>query len=299
MLKILKKYWRPRTDLPLAHDDIGRFMPWFLGIMVFFACFSLIGALETNELNDKWQHAIQDTLLIEVPTVENQQTNNEVLSKAFQVLRATPGVEQLRMVTKEESAELLKPWIGDNQELLTEFSFPSLIEVATSHERLNLHDLQIALDKAIPGANINQHNQWLTTLHKFSMSLKFLSFSILIAIMLGVIITVIYTSRMSLAIHHHHIEILRLIGASNNYISKQFEKHFFVRALKGTIFATLIAFTLLLWLSNISSENLLFQGISLNFSKCLALIALPLVVSAFAIAVARIVILRRLGSSTI
>ncbi len=72
---------------------------------------------------------------------------------------------------------------------------------------------------------LDDHTQTRNTMGKIAKSIQVISISIVMLIILGAISIIAFTAQTSLIIHRNVIEILYLVGATPNYIARQFQSH--------------------------------------------------------------------------
>ena len=110
---------------------------------------------------------------------------------------------------------------------------------------------------------------------------------------------ILFTTRFILAVHHEIVELLHLIGAHDNYIADQFQKHAFSVALKGGIGGTAFAIATLLIIVFLTRDldASLLPPAGLKWWHWLVLAALPVAEAYGAMFTARITIMRVLKLS--
>ncbi|NRB20845.1 MAG: cell division protein FtsX [Rhodobacteraceae bacterium] len=198
--------------------------------MAFLAVFALALSLASGRLADRWadELARAATLRINAPADQRAAQTQAALT----VLAQTPGVASARALTAEEQAALLAPWFGAELPL-DSLPVPQLIEVLETETGYDAEGLRLRLQAEVPGAVLDDHSRWRKPLVDAARSLRRLGlFSILLigGAMAGMITL---AANAALAANAQVIEVLRLVGAQDDYIAHAFVRRFTLRALAG------------------------------------------------------------------
>ena len=132
-------------------------------------------------------------------------------------------------------ATLLVPWLG-NPDLLKDLPLPAMIDVTVNPDaRPDLDDLTARLTDAVPGATLDDHRVWLARLIGLGRTIAWTAMAIL-----GVCRRR-HRRHGHLCDAHRHGGASRgdrgaaLIGATDDYIARQFATRAFTLAFKGGI----------------------------------------------------------------
>lgn len=221
--------WRAlfRSDLPVARDSNGGFLPWLVALMVFLAAMATTGVTGLNSVIHRWNTDLAGTLTVQIPPAEGssakavEETAARV-ERAIRLLQSIPSVQSATEVPVEKLADLLEPWLG-SRELIAELPTPRLIDVTLNpNARPNMDELQSRLTDAVAGATIDDHQVWMSKLIKLAEGLQKLAWGVIALVSFTTSTTVIYATRTALAVHRPHIEVLHFVGATDSYIAKQF-----------------------------------------------------------------------------
>lgn len=230
---------RWRSDLPLGRDPTSRFLPWLIGLVMVLGSLSLAIALSLNSSIKHWEARASGTLTVQIaPATETVAETTAVSAQrvqtAVELLHGTAGVAGVRPLDREAMLKLLEPWLGDT-ELLQTLPLPQLLDVRLSpSEQLDIDELAIRLAAAVPGATIDDHRVWLSRLLAVGRVIESLASGIVLVVVAIMAIVIVYTTHASLAIHRDVITLLRLIGARDAYIARQFARHAFQVTFFGT-----------------------------------------------------------------
>ena len=221
-------------------------------VMAFFAVMALALGLAAGRLAATWNGALaQDaTLQVFAPADEIEAQARAALN----VLRTTPGIRSVRVVSLEEQKALLEPWLGPNVAIET-LPLPLMIEVGTERDRLNRESLDLRLSAEAPGAVFDDHAAWRAPLVATARRLRGFGFACLGLTALALAAVLGLAARGAVAANAPVIQTLRLVGARDNYIARAFTRRYTLRALSGALLGTLGAAVLLALLPRASEPG--------------------------------------------
>lgn len=283
-------------DLPLAKDPTGRFLAWITALMVYLGALSLAAALMVSDLAGRWDGGLAGGLTVQIVPQSGPGAASvpERVEKALEILRATPGVVSAEALPADQTARLVEPWLGmENGESL--LLLPALIDVKTAGA-LDLAALTRRLKDAVMAVTVDDHGTWLADLRRLARSLQAAALGVVVLVSVAGIMTVVFAVRAGLAIHHHVVELLHLMGATDRYVAHQFESHVLSLSLRGGgaglagAVLTLAAFG---WASGNLRASLL-PDFTLAAWEWAVLAVLPLCLCGFAVLTARRTVLRTL-----
>ena len=290
--------------LPLSRDASSRFLPWFIAFMVWLAMIALAVVLLLSSFSDQWRHDHTGKLTIQIPTAtDGINIKNELRVKsALSLLQNTPGIISANVVPMKRISEILAPWLGRDVVLeALNLPIPRLIEVNfIPNANLDINALREQLNQKVEGALLDDHRVWLDKLITLSGAIEGVAFSILVLISFAATTTVIFSTRMSLAIHQDLIELLHIMGAHDEYVASQFHRHAIYMSLKGGIVGLVFAIATLYTLGSMWSDIGLFMlpQLSLNLWQWSCMLSIPLAAMAVTALTARITVLRALSHLT-
>lgn len=234
------------------------------GAMAFLAVFALALSLAAGRLAEQWGNKLARSATIRIAApAEQQQAQTDA---ALRILETTRGVAQARALTNEEQAALLAPWFGAQLELDT-LPVPRLIEVIETSEGMDAAGLRLRLSAEVPGAVLDDHSRWRAPLVKAASRLRLMGWAsiILIAAITAAMVTL--AANAALAANAQVIAVLRLVGATDNYIAQAFIRRFTLRALIGAAAGMVLGMIAVLFLPRGGDETasfltgLGFQGV--------------------------------------
>jgi cell division transport system permease protein len=303
---------RLRTDLPLASDASGRFVPWIVGFMVYLAALALAGALTLENVAARWRAGITGTLTVQIAPIDADFADSPAgeepaageaaaahearLDRAVDLLRATPGVAGVEVLGPDAMGRLLSPWLGPDTATLG-LPIPDLISVTLRPgAQVDLPALSAALAEAVPGAAVDDHRRWLDDLSVFVRSVELLAAVVVTLVCLAAMLTVVFVTRTGLAVHRRVIEIVHMIGARDAYIAGQFQGHALRLGLIGGLVGSALAALTVIGLQNLFAglDTPLLRGLGLGAAHWAVLAILPVAAALVAMATARVTVLRSL-----
>ncbi|MCW9035729.1 MAG: cell division protein [Rhodospirillales bacterium] len=289
-----------RTDLPLHKDPSNRFLPWLIAFMIYLATLATAGVMALDGLLSHWQAGVTHTLTVQISPNASEKKTEQVLSASLNLLNRTHGIAHAKAVPHSEIMTLLEPWLGVS-DTVESLPLPILIDVELlDGVQINMERLLKDLKKIEPSASIDDHSVWLERVIRLTQSIQILAAAILGFIGFATIGTLIFTTRVGLAVHHSVIEVLHLIGAKDSYIARQFANHALGLGLKGGMIGIALAGPTLLGLGYLSSrlEGMLLPDVTLTWIQWGGLAMLPVLTAFFASITARLTVLGTLKRMT-
>jgi len=220
--------------------------------VLIFAFFYLIYA---NMLN--FGHKLGDDLSLIVYLEE--EPGPELQQQLINKITAFDEVEEVRFISRAKAYKRFADQLGKNQDVLNDMPkdfLPPSIEVVPMKNLRSLNQVKLfsAYLARLPGTLKVQYGQdWVERFYYFT---KLLSIIVLLSgtlLILTTIFMVAYTIRLTILGRQDELELLKLVGATNNYIRTPF---LLEGLLQGGIGSSL----------GIISLFILFQWIKLRFS---------------------------------
>ncbi|WP_445680651.1 cell division protein FtsX [Radicibacter daui] len=282
-------------DLPLHRDSASRFLPWITGLMVFLGVMSLAFALVLGNAASSWSQALGSSLTVQIlPLAPGKPGQDERVRQALDLLRETPGVSAARALPKSESEKLVSPWLGSNASL-SDLPLPTLVDVRADGTSLNVALLRQRLDAEIPGSVLDDHGNWLGEVSRAAVTVQTLAFGALALIALTAILAVIFAVRAGLQLNRSTVELLHIMGASDRYIARQFQRSAAGNASRGGLAGLVLAVLALFAAQRIvGPQSGLPIRLALPLTDCLWLLLVPLAATFFAALTARLTVLATL-----
>lgn len=202
------------------------------GAMTFLAVFAVALSLASGRLADRWAGALANTATIRIAAPPEQM---EVQTAAvLEVLRTTPGIAASRVLEDAEQKALLAPWFGPDLPL-DALPLPRLVEVTEAAEGYDGEGLRQRLMAEAPGAVLDDHQRWRRPMAVAAARLNLLGGLSLILIVAATAAMITLAANAALAANAQVIRVLRVVGATDDYIAAAFVRRFTLRALSGSV----------------------------------------------------------------
>jgi cell division transport system permease protein len=251
--------------------------------------------------SSEWQGDISREATIQVRPRSGRDIEQDV-ARAASLARATPGVAEVRVFDKRQSEELLSPWLGAGLDL-SELPVPRLIELRLSGTP-DLAGLRTLLSNEVATASLDDHRLWLRRLSAMAQAMVVVGVLIMLLVLLATGLAIAFATRGAMAGNRNIIEVLNLVGASDSFIAREFQRHFLRQGLKGgAIGGAAAIFTF--WIAGFLAGRLratpggdqleaLFGTFALGFRGTLAVILIAGVVAVTTAVVSRVTVYRNL-----
>lgn len=249
------------------------------GAMAFLAVFALALSLASGRLAHQWgQELAQSATIRIVAPLEQRAAQTEA---ALRILQTTAGVGSARALSNEEQQALLAPWFGPELALDT-LPVPRLIEVIEEGSGFDPAGLRLRLAAEVPGAVLDDHSRWRAPLVKAAGRLRLLGWISILLIGAAVAAMVTLAANAALAANAQVIAVLRLVGATDDYIAQAFVRRFTIRALIGAGVGTIIGMLAILLLPDASDAGGFLTGAGFQGWHWLVPLVIPVLAGAVA-----------------
>ena len=292
-----------RSDLPLNRDASARFLPWIIGFMVYLCVIAVAAALTVDRVAERWRQGLAGNLTVELPFAADLETEKraEQLDQAMELVTGTPGITAATVLEEHEIAALLEPWLGPDATQL-DVPLPTMIAVTRRTDTaIDIPDLKVKLQQIVPGAEVDDHGDWVSDALAFLRSLQALAAALSGLALAAAALTVIFVTRTGLATHRGVIEVVHLIGAPDRYIARQFQTQALKLGILGGVVGLAFGAATVLGIGRFiaytvgeANPGLIFDFRLLPW-QWVVLGALPLVVALLAMFTARRTVMRSLA----
>jgi cell division transport system permease protein len=243
----------PRFDTPLVprNSISGRALVAVVAIMTFLASLTTGAVILVSGAANEWQQDVAREVTIQIVPAPNRNLD-ATTDKAAAVARAFPGIADVRVYSKEESAKLLEPWLGSGLTLDT-LPVPRLIVVKISPSGApDMSQLRLQLAEQAPGATLDDHRGWIERMRAMTTTAVAAGIGVLILMLIATVLSVTFATRGAMATNKIVIEVLHFVGAKNGFIAGHFQRHFLMLGLQGGAIGGGAAMLLFLIASGIS-----------------------------------------------
>lgn len=223
----------PRTETPIVpkRSIAGRALVAVVAIMTFLASLTTGAVMLVRASAAEWQSEVAREVTIQVRPVQGRDLEVEV-ARAAEIARATAGIVDVRIFSKEESARLIEPWLGSGL-ALDDLPVPRMIVVKLQDGNVDLATLRKALADRVAGGSLDDHRGWIERMQTMAQTTIAGGVGVLLLMMAATVLSVIFATRGAMATNRPIVEVLHFIGAKSGFIAKQFQRHFLVLGLEG------------------------------------------------------------------
>lgn len=225
----------------------GNALTVVIAIMTFLACLTAGGVYMVNQSANAWVDDIVSEITIELDPINTADIDKKMTLVSL-FLAKQKGITRVKLLTADDSAKLLEPWLGETA-VLSALPIPRLIAVEIDRSSPPDIDLiKAALTRNFDGVTLDDHRRWQAEIRTITRSTALGGIAVLGLVAAATIAVIIFATRSAMASNREIIEVLHFVGAKERFISSEFERHFLglgVRAGLMGAFAAAIAFLLL------------------------------------------------------
>ena len=207
------------------------------GAMCLLAVLTLAASMAANRLAAEWRADLAGVATVRVSGAQDGMEAR--VRSVLEVLRTTPGISRVNVLSDADQIALIAPWLGDNVNI-ADLPVPRLIDVSLNGEGPDPVALQERLDLTVDGARYDNHAAWREPLGAAANSLERLALGATVIILLTAAGVVAFAARATLSANRHVIETIRLVGAEDRFIARSFVRRLAFRATVGGFAGALI-----------------------------------------------------------
>jgi len=225
-----------RTPTPIVPSGsiAGRSLTAVVAIMTFLAALTAGAVMMVVRAASDWQSAVGREVTIQVRPISGRDIEADV-SAAVTVARGTAGIADVRAYTKEESEQLVEPWLGSGL-TLSELPIPRMIVVKlASGVTPDFAGLRAALAAQVPSASLDDHRGWIDRMRDMAETAVAVGIAILILVVVVTVFSVTFATRGTMAANRPIVEVLHYVGATDGFVASQFQRHFLILGFKGGV----------------------------------------------------------------
>jgi cell division transport system permease protein len=210
----------------------GRSLAAVVAIMTFLAALTTGAVMMVVSAASDWQSDVSREITIQVRPVSGRDIEADVRT-AIDIARGTTGIADVRAYTKEESAQLIEPWLGSGL-ALGELPIPRMIVVKlVSGATPDFAGLRKTLADQVPSASLDDHRGWIDRMRTMAETAVAVGIAILVLVVAVTVLSVTFATRGAMATNRPIVEVLHYIGATDGFVAGQFQRYFLILGLKG------------------------------------------------------------------
>ena len=217
----------------LPRARLGGPVPWVIAIMTALTVLAVGGALALANLAASARGELAGSATVQVIEADPD-LRAEQVARVVALLEENASVESVRVVPEDELASLLEPWLGSG-EAVEAVPLPALVDVrlarGAAEDRLAV--LAARITEVAPSARMDAQESWLAPVLEALRSLRLLSFGLIALLAFTGAAAVWLASRNALDGNRDTIEIVHLLGGSDEQIARVFQRSILFDALVG------------------------------------------------------------------
>lgn len=225
-------------QFPLKQDVGQRYLSWTMGLLTLVMVFILTGFFLFYDPYSNLDS--QPSLTIEIPFLHESPDQSSILvEKVLAFLKTIPALQKIEKVEKETLLKLLQPWVSPSHPL-EDLRLPIFIDVTLDDTvAVDINFLSQKLRQIAAGIHVEPYSRLYSIVKIHHRTFQVLALGGLGLILSIMMMLVSLVTKTSLLAYHSIVDSLRLMGAKNAFIARQFQTQTFTRCLKGS-FAGLV-----------------------------------------------------------
>lgn len=292
-----------RYDIPLHKDAGTGFLMLLVTLMVFLAFMASTIFFVLDGISERWTHGLENQITIEISAespdgkVLNGDDIRAIEERIEESLKKDNVVKSIKILEAKDIEGLLSPWL-DDATMLSTLPMPGLMTLVLSEtDARTIEDLESRLKKIGKNIRIDTHQEWLRDILSLARGLQYAALTVLLVIGFITFSAIAGAVHARMQVHREDVELLHLIGAQDDYITKQFQRHIFILSLQASLIGLFLGGIVLLWLFFMLQNNheFLLPHLKISAFSAVCLFLLPFLACVIATTTARFTVLKALG----
>lgn len=280
-----------KYDLPLDKKAGTGFILWIIALMTFLCALALSGSFLLSDLAQKWENGLSGQGTVEIKAQLKEKDGAPVIDEAGQLaikgqvielLKSEDAISSYQELRPQDIKDLINPWFEvllENDQLMKEFPLPLLIAIEVDTTKsFNKVLFQQKLKSISSDVYLDTHEEWLNHMVMLTYKIRLVAFILSLIIGSTAIVAVIGAVKSRLSMHFSDIELLHLMGASDDYVAKQFSKHSALMTLQGCAIGAFVLIAVIASFIFLQHEGEdLIPMLRLDVMHWIALLLLPII----------------------
>jgi cell division transport system permease protein len=213
----------------------GRSLVWVIAIMGFLSCLTAGAVYMVNDSAAAWLRNVATEVTVQVNPEGAPQQVEKRSRDIVNFLTGQIGVRNVELLTLDQSAELVEPWLGQVT-AIQDLPFPRLIAVEIDRDNPpDIKTLSAVLTNKFPSAMLDDHRTWQQQIRRVTGSLALGGIVVIVLMAAATIGIIVSAARSAIASNRDIVEVLNFVGADERFIARQFELHFLKLGIKAGI----------------------------------------------------------------
>lgn len=282
----------------MPHARLAGPMPWVIAIMIALTLMAAGAGLALRNVAANAEAEIAGGVTVQIvegaPAERARQAEVTVA-----LLNNREDVTDVRRVPQSELDALLEPWLGQKDFAEEDvIPVPALIDVrlagpVTAHR---LEELRAALSDPVPSARVDAQARWLGPVFDAVASLQWLAGGLILLLAATTVAAVWLAARSALGSNRETIEIVHLLGGTDQQISRVFQRSIAFDAALGALAGLGLGLLAMLLLGRqfAALGSGMVAGGAFDLGDWALLLAIPVLGVALAVVTARLTVLSAL-----
>lgn len=210
-----------------------------VAIMSFLACITVGAVTLVLDAAHNWQTDIAREVTIQI-VPRGEIDLDAATERAAAIALATPGVGGVTVLSDEQNAALLEPWLGFGIDV-AELPIPRLMVVTLADPAAVDLDRLAAELGAVEGATLDDHRRWTDRLQSMANIAVVIGFAVLALVFTVTVLSVVFATRGAMVGNQQIVSVLHFIGAEDGFVAGEFQRHFLLLGLKGGLAGAAVA----------------------------------------------------------
>lgn len=277
-------------------------MPWVIAVLMFVTLLMAASGFVLRNTAVGIGDQIAGRATIQIVDADRV-TRTRATDKAKQEAARITGVQSVRIVPQAELAAMLDQWFGDSDggdgALSRTVPIPALLDVVFTpgtDADAAMRDLRAAMRGVAPSVKVIAHSDWLAPVARLIRTLTWIALALVGLMTMAAMAIVMIAARGALAGHMATIDVLHLIGATDQQITRLFQRRIAIDTAWGVAVGAVSALAVILTLrwQMTGIEAGLTGGATIGWLGWIVLVLIPLAGVAVAALTARWALLRTL-----
>ena len=207
----------PRVP-PLAGDAARWLVPFLVAVMVYVAGLASIGLILFDETLRASEALLVGRLTVQVPAEASAARVETIVA----VLRQTPGIRSVHLLTPSETSRLLEPWLGSSVPV-EELPVPQLIDAGLDPATaVEMAKLRTQLASVVPEIRLDDYAPVSSGMRARARPLQAMLGAAIAGALLLLAALGVFATSAALAGRRSDIELLHLLGADDRQIARPY-----------------------------------------------------------------------------
>ncbi|HEV1999447.1 MAG TPA: hypothetical protein VGQ97_03055 [Xanthobacteraceae bacterium] len=222
---------RPTAPIVPNGTAASRALMGVIAVMTFVAALAIGAVHLVQGAAAQWRTDIGREITLEVRPADGRNIEADV-ARAMQIAGQSRGVASAQVYGKDEMAKLISPWLGTGVDP-SNLPLPRLIVVRLDGSEANLAALRTALAKDVPNANLDEGSRWSAELAAAADTVLLAGTALLVLVLMATILSVTVATRGAVAANRPVVELLHAVGARDQFVAGEFQRHFLALGAHG------------------------------------------------------------------